>query len=86
MLSLNFNDNVKEKMEYFIKFICDSEYYYSKYTDVIIQNLKIILAYYKEYLFESKKNEINLIQNYIDNKIGNYICYMKDINIAKKNE
>ena len=85
--SVNFNfdkidDDVKERFEFNIKFILDSNYYYKLYvSNIISQNIEIktILEYYKNYFFESKKNEINEIENGIFNFQNN----IEDINRAK---
>ena len=51
----------------------------------IIVNLKIILNYYKIFLFESKAKEITEIENAIDNDVKiEYEKYMKDLENAKK--
>ncbi len=63
----------------------DSEYWYNKYLNNIkLKKLNEVLLYYKQYLFESKKEEINIIekkQNNNENIIDN--C-LKDYQNAKK--
>ena len=85
--SLNFNfdkidNDVKERFEFNIQFILDSNYYYNLYlSNKNSPNLDIesILEYYKNYCFESKKNEINKIENGEFN-VQNHI---EEINKAK---
>ena len=50
------------------------------------RKLEEINNYYKRYYFESKKNDINLIENYTQNNIRhiNYELYLKDLDEAKK--
>ena len=53
--------------------------------NIDIGKLKDILDYYIGYLFESKKNDIKLIDNYINNGGNiNYEEYIKDLDEAKK--
>ena len=69
-------------MEYIIEIITDSKYYFLKY---IKYKLNEVLKYYKDFLFESKKEDINLIENLLKNyKINNYEKYLKDFNKAQK--
>ena len=42
------------------------------------------MNYYKNFLFESKKEEIKTIENIIKNNNGNYKDYLKDLEEAKK--
>ena len=51
-----------------------------------LDKLKEINKYYNRYYFESKRNDINLIENYIQNNIRhiNYDVYLKDLDEAKK--
>ena len=51
-----------------------------------IDKLEEINKYYNRYYFESKRNDINLIENYIknNNRHLNYEIYLKDLNEAKK--
>ena len=69
--SVNFDldkidNDLKERCEFNIKFILDSNYYYNIYLNN--KNIKkvdfsVILEYYKNYFFESKKSEITEIEN-----------------------
>ena len=49
-----------------------------------INKLNEILNYYKNYLFISKKNQINILEEIVRNKNGNYKEYLNDYDIAKK--
>ena len=76
----NMKDN-KNKLEYIIKIMADSKYYFqSKY----LKELKEILNYYKAFLFESKKEDINKIQDIIENNKEGYEKYLSDYDMAKK--
>ena len=46
--------------------------------------LKDVLTYYKDYFFESRKKDIELIEELIKNKKGDYYIYLKDYDIAKE--
>ena len=84
---VNFNfdkiaNDIKERFEFNIKFILDSNYYYNLYLNNKNEPnlyIKIILEYYKNYFFESKKNDINEIQN----GSFNFQNHMKELNKAK---
>ena len=78
------NNNIKDKMEYIIKSLVDINYYFFNISEDHLMKLKEILKYYTEYLFESKKEDINLIKYIIKNKKGNYKNYIQDYNLAKK--
>ena len=56
----NYDNVIKERLEFNLKFILDSNYYLNNKNE----NIKIILEYYKKYYFESKKNEINEIKRH----------------------
>ena len=78
---------VKERIEYLLKVIPDSEYYYIKYLKVPqIQLLNEIYEYYNEFLFETKKEEIKEIEPFLQKKENNINTekYFKDYEIAKK--
>ena len=82
----NVNEDDKDKLEYIIKRITDSDYYYNKYLKYnIFEPLKSILTYYKNYLFESKNEEINFIENIIKSNIYNKSCteYLRDYEKAQ---
>ena len=76
-----------EKLEYIIKKITDSEYYYEKYLKIkkySLEDLKEVLNYYQNFLYESKKEEIIIIEKIYKKRvaISNY-NYLKDLEIAK---
>jgi hypothetical protein len=82
----NLNEDNKDKLEYIIKRITDSKYYFDKYLKYnIFEPLKSILAYYKNYFFESKINEINSIEIIIKNNTNDKTCYkyLKDYEKAQ---
>ena len=82
----NSSDKIINKIEYILKRITDSEYYYDKYFNYHYK-IKPILNYYKNYLFESKKEDIILIENMINNSKKsklNYSKYLEDYDTAQK--
>ena len=82
LLSSDMSLNIKEKMDYIIEKFTDSKYYFFKY---IKYQLEEVLNYYKKVLFESKKEEIKIIENQIKkNNFYNYKEYLTDFNIAQK--
>ena len=84
---VNVDEQIKNKIEDLLKRITDSEYYYNKYVNYYykLPKLNPILEYYNNYLFESKKEDINLIENEIKkNKINNIDKYLKDYDKAVK--
>ena len=91
-LFLNFNNdksNMKEKIEYILKKIIDSEYYYNKYLgqkdlDQKYNDVKIVLNYYKNFLFESKKDIIISFENAIKDGTEMNEDYFKDLEEAKR--
>jgi len=91
---LTINKNNKdyiEKYEYILKNLLDSQFYWNKYINISYlvrkEKLKEIIKYYKEYLFESKKEDIINIEKNINN-YGEYnkICekYLKDYELARE--
>ena len=75
----------KERIDYIVKVITDSEYYFNKYLfDNKLEQLKEINSYYKYFLFDSKKNDITIIDENIKNKkIENLDKYLVDYEKAK---
>lgn len=74
----NINGKNKEKIQYIIRLFADSEYY-------LINNsssspIKEVLKYYKVFLFETKKEEIEKIEN----NEGDCDIYLEDLEIAQK--
>ena len=83
---LNKNNNKNNKKEYVIAKFCDSKYYLIKYLGAKYDQLKQILEYYTNYLFETKKEEIKLLNDFINNinlEIE-YEKYLQDFEKAKK--
>ena len=80
-----------KQFKYLIKALFDSEYYLNKYLNNIIEILKEVQTYYKEYLFESKKEDILSIDNIIKNinnknniNDNNYLNYFQYYELSKK--
>ena len=78
--SLFINNNIKDKYLYIQNIILDSKYYFREDA----QKIQEILKYYSQYLFESKKEDIQIIKELLKNNEGNYKKYLKDYEIAKK--
>ena len=84
LLSLinNKDSEIQKRIEYIILKLIDSEYYQHNYYK---QQLTDILLYYKQFLFETKKDDIKLIENFINDKQYKKIDnFLKDYEIAKK--
>ena len=80
----NIDEKIKDKFEYIIEKLVDSKYYYQEIDESNLSKLNDILLYYKQFLFESKKEDINLIENIIKYKKGFYKKYLKDYEISVK--
>ena len=94
------NDDRKILMEYFndennkvllLKIFTKESYEFFKNQNGENKNidknkLNEILNYYKQFHFDSKKEDIKLIENYVRNGVGNinYNSYLKDLEIASK--
>ena len=84
-LSIHVKENIRQKMEYIIKIITDSEYYYKKYLEFNEQPFIEVFNYYKNYFFESKIEDIKILEKIIKNKkIISDKNYLEDLDIAKK--
>ena len=60
------DNDIKERCEFNIKFILDSKYYYNIYLNnknIKKVDVSVILEYYKNYFFETKKTQITEIEN-----------------------
>ena len=93
LLPLKVNDkDIKKRIEYLLQVISDSKYYFIKYLKFSkIKPLEQILYYYKEYRYETKKNEIKIIEKVLNNNNENnneniYEINLKDLEDAKKME
>ena len=64
----NIEENDNDKFEDIIKKLVDSKYYYQEIDESNLRKLNDILLYYKQFLFVSKKEDINLIENIIKYK------------------
>ena len=81
---LNKNKNLIDKLEYIIKTLSDSEYYWNIYINNKFQEIREIQNYYKEFLFESKREDIKIIEEKIKNNENDFDIYLKDYELAKK--
>ena len=80
----NVND-FKENIEYVIRTLTDSEYYYKKYIEFDEKPLNEVLSYYKKYFYESKREDINILNNIIKTKNNTAVKnYLEDLDHAKK--
>ena len=84
LLYENIDYLLKDKLEYIINFLLDTNYFKSPKSNLI--KLKEIFKYYKDFLFESKKIDIKIIEYIINNNITdkNIDNYLKDYDLAKK--
>ena len=83
------NEKKQETIKYILEILEDTKYYSTKNQLKELEQLeqlKEILNYYKEFLFESKKEDIIYIQDIIQNKKSNinYQKYLEEYEIAKK--
>ena len=77
--NFNFNKEINNKIEYLIERITDSKYYYIKLQ------LKYIEEYYKRFFYESKREDINIIQeNLNSNKLYKIEKYLIEYGDAQK--
>ena len=84
LYSIRTNKTFNEKIEYILKILFDSEFYWEKYINIIKKLVNEVLTYYKEYLFESKKQEIIAIEKKINNNENDFGIYLQDYELAKK--
>ena len=78
------NQNIKDKFEFVLEKLGDSIYYFQLISELDLIKLKEVLKYYKEFLFESKKEHILSIENAIINNKGVYKKYLQDYDISIK--
>ena len=84
MLNANKNSEIKDKIANIVDKLIDSDYYKNKYMAPLANDhLLEILYYYKNYFFESKINEIKIIEKILKNEIVKKIDYSKDYEEAK---
>ena len=76
----------KKNKEYILKFFKQDiyEFFLDKYNEFIINDLKPIQQYYKNYFSESKKEEIKIIEEILNSKKGNFDEYLQDFEQAQK--
>ena len=70
------------KLEFIILILTDSEYYLNKSKNE--NKLTEVLKYYKDFKFISKKEEINILQDIINNNKNGFEIYVLDYEVAKK--
>ena len=80
------NPHLKEKIDFVLKSLFDSDYYYNKYLSSKFVKIKQIIKYYKTFLKKSKKHDIILLEKSINNldKEIQYEKYYKDLEKAQK--
>ena len=83
---INIDDDIKKEIEYVLARITDSNFYYNKYVNYyIFPKLKHILQYYKNYLSESKSEDIIIIEKEINKRrINKANKYLIDYEISIK--
>ena len=89
ILRKKINKEIQERLEYIIKKLTNSEYYFQKYLKYRniyeLNKLKQILLYYESFFFETKKDDINIIKTiFKNNQNENYERYLKDYETAIK--
>jgi len=73
-----------DKLKYLLWTLMDSEYYFSNIPENDCNKLNEVLIYYNNFLFESKKEEITIITNILDNNFGKYKIYLNVYDEAKR--
>ena len=71
---------INNKLEYVLRMMLDSDYYFEDKLD----QLKEVLIYFKNFLFETKEKDIAIIEDVIKNNTLGYHKYLKYYDIAKK--
>jgi hypothetical protein len=80
-------NSYKDRIEFIIKKICDSEYFYTLFLNKLnLTKLDEILKYYKDNLSDIKKDDIIIIEKVMKKKKYNQSCdiYLKDFETAVK--
>ena len=82
----NLDNDSRNKLKYIIDALLDSKYYENnvKIPKIDLLKLKEILNCYKEYYFESKEKDIEILENIIKYNKGEYKEYLKENEFAKK--
>ena len=70
----------EDAYKYFIEEVSKLE---KKNENIDYSELKEVLKYYNDFLFEKKKNEIKVIMEIIENNRGNFEEYLKDLENAR---
>ena len=84
MLNANKNSEIKDKIAHIVDKLIDSDYYKNKYMAPLANDhLLEILYYYKNYFFESKINEIKIIEQILKNEMVKKFDYSKNYEEAK---
>ena len=80
------SNEAQKRLNYVIKFFCDSKYYYREYMTKRNGKLKDILLYYKKYDYKNKKNDIKLIEEILNsfNDDFDYEKYLRDFERIKR--
>ena len=78
----NKNLNFSDKIKYVIKKLVDVDYFLNSKKDM--ENLKIVLNYYKTFFFESKKDDIREIEEIIQNNKQINEKFLNDYEQAEK--
>ena len=73
-------DKNYNKLEYILRMMLDSDYYFKDQ----LEKLKEVLIYFKNFLFESKKEDIDIIEDVIKNNKKEYFQYLDYYDTAIK--
>lgn len=81
--NINNNRKIIKKIKYILKFIVDSDYYVKKLDEIFNVNNSQLSETFYHYndLFESKRNDINNIENMASNKINDNGQYLNNYDI-----
>lgn len=86
LLGKNLDEESRIKLDYVLKYFVDSEYYFAKKDEFDSVKLKLeeVRNYYKECFPKPKAKDIEIIDNIINNKKGDYEKYLSEYDKAKK--
>ena len=81
--------DINLKLNYITRILLDSEYYAHNNNKIrkkisLQLQLREVLKYYREFLFESKINEINALEDILKNNKQEYKDFLNDYQLAKK--
>ena len=74
-------NKTNDRKVYIIRMMLDSDYYYYK---VKLEQLQEVLIYLQNFKFETRKQDIVMIEEIIKNNKMEFVNYLKDYEVSKK--